>query len=208
MPSTLTLVWLAISVPIVFWDAGFVLLRPHTFPGGSLHWPVWALYKIQMETDYTYGYKEWNNHGGWCAAQSVFNIIENLMYLGYLGLWYRNRAKLGPAVASTVGLTGRAGAVAALLGFSGVFLTLSKTVLYCAYFLFSSLFYWVVLMRPAEATAQNIPPPPRPHRLRLGDRANAVGARTAVGLNEAFTGFANIRHNPPAHLFFVWIIPK
>ncbi|KAJ4294958.1 hypothetical protein N0V88_005198 [Collariella sp. IMI 366227] len=41
-PTTPVLLWLAISLPLVAWDTGYMLMRPHTMPGGSLHWPLWV----------------------------------------------------------------------------------------------------------------------------------------------------------------------
>ncbi|KAL2264172.1 hypothetical protein VTK26DRAFT_878 [Humicola hyalothermophila] len=41
-PGRLTLFWVAISLPLVAWGAAYVLLRPHSMPGGSLHWPLRA----------------------------------------------------------------------------------------------------------------------------------------------------------------------
>lgn len=35
-----------------------------------------------------------------------------------------------------------------------------------------------------------------------------AGVLTAAGLNEYFSGFDNIGHNPPMTLLFLWIIPK
>ncbi|KAK5659764.1 hypothetical protein OQA88_975 [Cercophora sp. LCS_1] len=147
-PSTLVVAWLFVSLPLVLWDAAYVFLRPHSMPGGSLHWPVWSLYAIQAELDYTYGFKAWNAGDGWNGAQSAMNLVETAVYLAYLGLWWGSKGPVG----------GRKGAVMALLGFVGAVGTVDKTLL-----------YW---------------------------------------LNEAFSGFANIGHNPPARLFFLWVIPN
>jgi hypothetical protein len=40
-PSNLAIIWLFISLPLVAWDTGYVLLRPLTMPGGKLHWPLY-----------------------------------------------------------------------------------------------------------------------------------------------------------------------
>ena len=42
-PTTITLAWLAISLPLVAWDTGYVLGRPYTMPGGAYHWPLCML---------------------------------------------------------------------------------------------------------------------------------------------------------------------
>jgi hypothetical protein len=39
-PSNLAIIWLCVSLPLVAWDTGYVMLRPLTMPGGSLHWPL------------------------------------------------------------------------------------------------------------------------------------------------------------------------
>ncbi|KAK3368652.1 hypothetical protein B0H63DRAFT_78981 [Podospora didyma] len=176
VPSTVTLLWLAVSLPLVVWDTGYVLLRPRTMPGGNLHWPLWVPYKLYGEVDHIYGFKQWNLGNGFTAAQGSLNVIETLMYLVYIGIWYRNakpapvtgkrlngHAAGGSAVTprATVGrsvLTGRAAALAVLIGFSAAVMTVSKTVL-----------YW---------------------------------------LNESFSGFDNIGHNPAMRLIFLWIIPN
>ncbi|KAK3357893.1 hypothetical protein B0T25DRAFT_173835 [Lasiosphaeria hispida] len=124
-PSLLTLAWLAISVPLVAWDTGYVLLRPLSMPGGSLHWPVWAPYALYGSVDHMYGFKQWNLGNGFTAAQSVLNVVESLAYLVYAGLWVAYVRGGGKA-----GLTGRTGALAVLVLFAGVVMTLSKTLLY------------------------------------------------------------------------------
>ena len=35
--TKLSVLWLILSSLVVIWDAGFVLLRPRTLPGGDLH---------------------------------------------------------------------------------------------------------------------------------------------------------------------------
>ncbi|GAB1319845.1 C6 transcription factor [Madurella fahalii] len=127
-PSTLILLWMAISLPLVAWDTGYVLLRPLSMPGGSLHWPLWVPYELYGEIDHMYGFKQWNLHNGFTAAQSVLNVIESLMYAAYLGLWCFYGEPDAQGARKTV--RGRAGALALLLGFSGAVMTVSKTVLY------------------------------------------------------------------------------
>lgn len=129
MPSTPTLLWMAISLPLVAWDTAYVLLRPHSMPGGSLHWPLWVPYELYGEIDHMYGFKQWNLHNGFTAAQSIMNVIESLMYVAYLGLWFFYGETNAQGARKAV--RGRAGALAVLLGFSGAVMTVSKTVLYC-----------------------------------------------------------------------------
>lgn len=54
-PSNTTLIWLCVSLPLVAWDAGYVMLRPWSMPGGALHWPMWAPYELYGKVDYIYG---------------------------------------------------------------------------------------------------------------------------------------------------------
>lgn len=74
-----------------------------------------------------YGFKQWNLGNGFTAAQGMLNVVETLMYLVYLGIWYR-------AAPGVVGerkrIAGRAAALAVLVGLSASVMTVSKTVLY------------------------------------------------------------------------------
>jgi hypothetical protein len=98
-------------------------------PGGSLHWPLWVPYKLYGEIDHMYGFKQWNLHNGFTAAQGILNVAETVLYLAYLALWYFNGES--PVRGARKAVRGRAGALAVLLGFSGAVMTVSKTVLYC-----------------------------------------------------------------------------
>ncbi|KAG6130050.1 hypothetical protein E4U35_006492 [Claviceps purpurea] len=141
-PSSFTLLWLAVSLPLVIWDTGYVLGRPHTMHGGRAHWPLWLPYKLYGEVDYVYGWKAILDKNGFTAAQSTLNVIETVLYLAYLWLW-RSRgsweggdaAALAAAPGDREGrgawvVRGRVGALALLLGFSAAVMTLSKTLLY------------------------------------------------------------------------------
>ena len=125
--ATSTLVWMAVSLPLIAWDAGYVLGRPATMPGGNLHWPLWTPYKLYGEVDHMYGFKQWNAGNGFTAAQTILNVIETVMYLFYLWVLYQN----GRSTANGRVISGRAGAAALLVGFSAAVMTLSKTLLYC-----------------------------------------------------------------------------
>jgi len=143
-PSKLTLLWLAVSLPLVLWDAGYVLLRPHSMPGGKYHWPLWAPYELYGKTDYVYGWKAWNEHNGFTAAQTVMNLVETAGYFIYLGLVLkfgasstsqgRGAPKSAGWLAGQRALSGQKAAVAALVGYSTAILTVAKTLLYCEYF--------------------------------------------------------------------------
>lgn len=144
-PSNLTLIWLAISLPLVIWDTGYVMLRPYSMPGGSLHWPVWQPYELYGKVDYIYGWKAFNENNGFTAAQGTLNVVETLMYLYYLYIFYvsgQQSAAKGHGVPAPerVGFLGEqrfvegtSGAAAALVLFAASIMTLSKTILYCEY---------------------------------------------------------------------------
>ncbi|KAG5917685.1 hypothetical protein E4U42_007153 [Claviceps africana] len=137
VPSPATLAWLALSLPLVLWDTGYVLGRPHTMPGGHLHW-LWRPYARYAQVDYVYGWKALRENNGFTAAQSLLNVAETFLYVAYLALWRRR------------------GPLALLLGFSAAVMTLSKTVLYWSHEYYSGfanighndfstlLFLWIV----------------------------------------------------------------
>ncbi|KAF2668416.1 hypothetical protein BT63DRAFT_402299 [Microthyrium microscopicum] len=109
--TPLTFVWLAISLPLVLWDTGFVLGRPHTFPGGKWHAPF-SPYAIYVHIDDLYAPAAWERKDGFTSAQGTLNLIETSVYLAYLKV------------------VGREAGIATLVGFAGFIMTLSKTVLY------------------------------------------------------------------------------
>ncbi|EJT82153.1 hypothetical protein GGTG_02127 [Gaeumannomyces tritici R3-111a-1] len=127
-PSTATLAWLAVSLPLVAWDTGYILLRPRSMPGGDLHWPLWVPYDLYGRVDHIYGFKQWHLNNGFTAAQGSLNIIESLMYLYYLYVWSSSAAPAGSGARAAV--TGRPAARAVLVLFSALVMTLSKTILY------------------------------------------------------------------------------
>ncbi|EPE10808.1 hypothetical protein F503_05903 [Ophiostoma piceae UAMH 11346] len=160
VPDSVTLIWMAVSLPLVAWDTGYVLLRPLTMPGGSLHWPLYTPYALYGEVDHIYGFKQWNARNGFTAAQGALNFVETSLYLAFLYLWQAyGRSVQGAgftASSSRKGLVGRVAAWAALLAFSSAVMTLSKTVLYWLneYFsgfdnighndLYSLVFLWII----------------------------------------------------------------
>ncbi|KAI1121576.1 hypothetical protein F5Y10DRAFT_98315 [Nemania abortiva] len=133
-PSALTLFWLAVSLPLVAWDCGYVLLRPRTMAGGDLHWPLWTPYALYGEVDHVYGWKAFNANNGFTGAQGLLNVAETLMYAYYFLAYYRNAVSVGGGGRKVV--VGRKAATAVLVGFSAAVMTLSKTVLYwlCEYY--------------------------------------------------------------------------
>jgi len=142
-PSNLSISWLLVSLPLVAWDTGYVMLRPHTMPGGSLHWPLYVPYDLYGRVDFIYGWKAFNEHNGFTSAQGLLNIIESLMYGYYLYILYaygkQSKAQgRGVPKASTVGflgqqrfVDGRMGGIAVLVAYSAALMTVSKTALYC-----------------------------------------------------------------------------
>lgn len=128
-PTTLTLAWLAVSLVLVSWDTAYVLLRPHTMEGGFLHEPLWAPYALYGTVDYVYGWKAWDAGEGFTGAQGAMNLVECVMYVSYLVMWWGGKGARGE-------VGGRRGGLALMLGWGAAVMTLSKTVLYCG---FSSL---------------------------------------------------------------------
>ena len=140
-PSRTTLLWFAVSLPLVVWDSVYVLLRPLTMEGGPLHWPLWVPYRLYGEIDHVYGWKAFRAHSGFTAAQGTLNVVETALYLAYLWIYFARRRVRGEVAGMGAGggsgnktttkvLSGRPAAVAVLLAFSGAVMTLSKTVLY------------------------------------------------------------------------------
>ncbi|KAJ5364158.1 uncharacterized protein N7496_009871 [Penicillium cataractarum] len=142
-PSAALTIWLVVSVPLVIWDATYVLLRPHSMPGGRLHSPIWTLYALYGTVDYLYGWPAYNARNGFTAAQTVMNVVETLGYLYYLWIVYRHGATVvtgrgGKKVkkgfvwllTGEKVVAGRTGAIALLVAFTASVMTLSKTILY------------------------------------------------------------------------------
>ncbi|KAI9721859.1 MAG: hypothetical protein M1828_004954 [Chrysothrix sp. TS-e1954] len=177
-PSNLVLAWLAISLPLVIWDTSYVLLRPHSMPGGSLHKPLFIPYALYGTIDYVYGFPALEAHDGFTAAQAWLNVVETAGYLVYLALVWQYGAEVGgkgrgapkskPSADGYMAylevlrrprmVQGSMGVWAALIGFTMSVMTVSKTVLYF--------------------------------------------------LNELCSGFSHIGHNSFATLLPLWIIPN
>jgi len=170
-PSLLTLAWLAISLPLVIWDTGYVFLRPHSMPGGKYQKPLWVPYELYGQVDHVYGWPAYESGNGFTGAQSAVNVVECVGYFYYLYLvWAHGRTeknvqgtgapdeeKVGKLAQSRT-VYGMHGAKAVVLLYGVALMTLSKTVL-----------YW---------------------------------------LNEVCSGFANIGHNDPLSIFFLWALPN
>ena len=140
--SKVTIAWLSVSMPLVLWDALYILLRPHTMAGGAIQWPIWKPYETYAAIDYVYGWPGWENHDGFGAAQGVLNAIELILYGLYAMIVYNHGlpAPSGTGVEAKSGflsggikVRGKAGNRALIIGFAAAIMTLSKTVLYCKY---------------------------------------------------------------------------
>ncbi|KAI1878170.1 hypothetical protein JX265_002538 [Neoarthrinium moseri] len=132
-PDRTTLLWFAVSLPLVIWDSIYVLGRPHTMEGGFLHWPLWAPYKLYGEVDHVYGWKAFNARNGFTSAQGSLNVVETAMYLAYLYIYFaRGQPLAGAGAGEKKVLTGRPAGLAVVLAFSAAVMTVSKTVLYWA----------------------------------------------------------------------------
>ena len=146
IPSNLSIIWLLLSLPLVAWDTGYVMLRPHTMPGGKLHWPLYVPYDLYGRVDFIYGWKAFNAHNGFTSAQGLLNIVESVMYVYYLYILFaygKQPTKTGrgapkPAKVGFLGqqraVEGKMGALAVIVGYSAALMTVSKTVLYCRCF--------------------------------------------------------------------------
>ena len=129
-----------VSLPLVIWDCGYVMFRPHTMPGGSLHLPIYKLYALYGTVDYMYGWPAYNDGVGFTAAQGALNILETIMYGWYLFVlasrgqgtgWYRFWNKTTWTEKTVVQGDGVAQAV--VICFASAVMTLSKTALYCKF---------------------------------------------------------------------------
>ncbi|PWY72422.1 hypothetical protein BO70DRAFT_364973 [Aspergillus heteromorphus CBS 117.55] len=170
VPSGAFTLWLIVSLPLVLWDAGYVLLRPHSMPGNKWHSPVWTPYALYGTIDYLYGWPAFNARNGFTAAQTVLNLFETAAYIYYLVIVYthgvsagsvgrgQRKTKKGPLwlLKESKLVSGRTGATALLVAYSASVMTLGKTILYWLNEAFSGFdnighndgwtlfFYWII----------------------------------------------------------------
>ena len=143
-PSNLTLLWMAISLPLVIWDTGYVVLRPYSMPGGSLS-SIWYPYGMYGNVDKTYGFKAYNAREGWTATQSYVNAVETAAYLAYMYLVYKygeqepvqgagapDRSAMGQfrALSESRTVHGKVAAWATLVAYTAATVTFWKTIIY------------------------------------------------------------------------------
>jgi hypothetical protein len=141
--SNVTVLWICVSMPLVLWDALYILLRPHTFAGGALQWPLWKPYEIYASIDKVYSRSAWDAQEGFGGAQGVLNAVELVMYGLYAMVLYNHGVKAASGTGAQVGqgvgewfaggvkVRGKVGSRALVIGFAASVMTLSKTVLYC-----------------------------------------------------------------------------
>ncbi|KAH6122775.1 hypothetical protein HBI64_155880 [Parastagonospora nodorum] len=140
--SNITVFWLAVSIPLVLWDSLYILLRPHTFEGGALQWPLWKPYEIYAAIDKVYSRSAWDAQEGFGGAQGALDAVELVMYGLYAMILYNHGVKAPAGTGVQVGegvsawfaggvkIRGAIGNRAVLIGFAASVMTLSKTVLY------------------------------------------------------------------------------
>lgn len=141
--SNITVFWLTVSIPLVLWDSLYILLRPHTFSGGKVQWPIWKPYEIYASIDKVYSRSAWDAKEGFGGAQGVLNAVELVLYGLYAMIIYNHsapaRAGTGLQVSEGVSawlsggrkVRGKVGNRALMIGFAASVMTLSKTTLYC-----------------------------------------------------------------------------
>ena len=71
--------WLVVSSTLVLYDVGFVLTRPASFTGGSLHW-LFFPYDSYLRYDPVYS----DVHDAFGIAQSYINLLELALILAAL----------------------------------------------------------------------------------------------------------------------------
>ncbi|WRT69875.1 uroporphyrinogen-III C-methyltransferase [Kwoniella shivajii] len=121
--------WMAFSIIIVSWDAGYCFMRPRSFGQGDLAW-IWAPYNwVPYSTvDYLYGQQALDSGDGFTNAQALMNVIEIFLAVEYLYLRHTSPSTLSSSKKSNP--SHRYHAHAPLVGFAGALMTLSKTSLY------------------------------------------------------------------------------
>lgn len=207
-PHAPTILWLLFSLPLVIWDTVYIFLRPHTFPGGALYYPLYVGYKLYGSVDLVYSVGAYEAGMGFTAAQGAVNALETIGYLGYLAVIVAFGGKGGAdleesdddeeeegegwagVVVRKLGFSGTAvgggwGGVACLCGFAVCVMTVSKTVLYCK--------------------SNHVPPFQVLPYSKIGTKLTCPFKKV---LHEVFSSFAHIGHNDALSIIFLWIVPK
>lgn len=130
-PTSLTILWLLVSLPLVIWDSIYIIGRPHTMQGGKWSSPVYTPYVLYATVDYMYGWPAYESGNGFTMAQGSLNLLETVGYIGYLyAFWMYGEGQWTYARGQQRSVGGGWGGLACLSGFSVSLLTFSKTVLY------------------------------------------------------------------------------
>jgi len=104
--------WFLITAPVMFWDAGYCLMRPRSMRGGDLHW-LWKPYELYEQIDHVYGVKAFEDGEGFANAAALLNLAETLVNIAYLYKTHVSPSSIAP-----------------LVGYTGATMTVAKTVLY------------------------------------------------------------------------------
>ncbi|KAF8896535.1 hypothetical protein BD779DRAFT_1618635 [Infundibulicybe gibba] len=130
--------WFVLTAPLMYWDAGYCLMRPRSMRDGDLRW-FWKLYEMYEQVDYVYGVKAYEDGQGFSNAAAILNIVETTFNVAYLYLAHIAPSDLAP-----------------LAGYTGAAMTFSKTLLYVSQEYFCgwcsighnephvALFYWIM----------------------------------------------------------------
>ncbi|GAX79822.1 hypothetical protein CEUSTIGMA_g7262.t1 [Chlamydomonas eustigma] len=105
--------WMGISGFVVLYDAGYVLMRPRSMPGGDL-FSIWSPYELYARVDKLYSREAMLAGDGFNKAQSILNLAEVSLHFLSLYLWSKPRLQSQGDV----------------LAFGSQLMTLWKTVLY------------------------------------------------------------------------------
>lgn len=78
------LIWFYATAAICTWDATFIMLRPHTLPGGYISSP-WYVYKYYVTLDQRYN----DTEDAYVFAQSLMNYLEVVINIVTIIMHYR-----------------------------------------------------------------------------------------------------------------------
>jgi len=128
IPRLPVLIWCLWIFPFTVWDTLYLLLRPHSLPGGKWNEPYFgSTFNTWASVDQIYGAKGWREKDGWVLAQSAMNTLEAGLCVIYV--WMVSSYGIGSFWAKTMGR--RAGGRACLVGFAAGIVTWVKTAMYC-----------------------------------------------------------------------------
>ena len=79
--TSIELVWVFASPLVVLWDVAYVLLRPLSMPGGTIHYPIWVPYELYGRVDHLYGVPALERSDGLVTAYAIINFLESASYI-------------------------------------------------------------------------------------------------------------------------------